>query len=433
MLRASVLFLLPVAVASAEGLHWSQSGFDASAAGWTKWSPREEIAPKMFVDTRYDLGDAGALAISGSSNAAAYGAWERRFDGIAPGQWFRFQGHYRSEGVSHRNLRVVARLDWIRADGKRAGQPEYGYRESWAGDWRKVIIEAPAPERAVAVKIQLFLQNEPQGTVWWDQLSLEQVKAPAPRPVKVASVNFRPSRSASSAESVAKFIELSEKQVPAGTDVILLPEGVTIVSTGKKYADVAESVPGPTTAKLGELARAKNAWVVAGLYEREGATLYNTAVLIDRKGQFAGKYRKVYLPREEVEGGLTPGSEYPVFRTDFGTVGVMICWDLQYADPARALALRGAELLLVPIWGGNEVLGKARVIENRVFLASSGYDYPTYVMDPDGEVLSQARQNGTVAYAQIDLARRYADEWLGDMRGRFFKELRTDVAAGSGH
>jgi predicted amidohydrolase len=81
----------------------------------------------------------------------------------------------------------------------------------------------------------------------------------------------------------------------------------------------------------------------------------------------------------------------------------------------------------MPIWGGNEALGKARAIENRVFIASSGYNYPTYVMDPDGEILSIAREQGTVAMAKIDLNRRYVDNWLGDMRGRFMKELRTDL------
>ena len=244
----------------------------------------------------------------------------------------------------------------------------------------------------------------------------------------MAAVNLRPRSTGSAAASVAKFVELVQAKVAAGADVILLPEGITVVGTGKKYAEVAESIPGPTTTKLGELARAKKAYVVAGIIEREGIALYNTAVLIDRAGEVMGRYRKVYLPREEIEGGLTPGSDYPTFATDFGRVGVMICWDLQYADPARALARRGAELLLVPIWGGNETLGKARAIENRVFIATSGYDYPTYVMDPDGEILALAREDGSTAVSSIDLNKRYADKWLGDMRGRFVKEVRTDVA-----
>ena len=175
------------------------------------------------------------------------------------------------------------------------------------------------------------------------------------------------------------------------------------------------------------MARRKRAYISARIYERHGVAIYNTAVLMDREGKLAGKYRKVYLPREEIEGGITPGNDYPVFETDFGKVGMMICWDIQYADPARALALRGAELILTPIWGGNETLGKARAIENRVFIASSGYDYPTQIMDPDGEILALAKDEGAVAFTTIDLNRRYLEPWLGDMRGRFMKELRLDV------
>jgi predicted amidohydrolase len=89
--------------------------------------------------------------------------------------------------------------------------------------------------------------------------------------------------------------------------------------------------------------------------------------------------------------------------------------------------LKGVELLLMPIWGGNETLVKARAIENRVFVATSGYNYPTHILDPDGELVASAPEQGSVAFATIDLARRYTDAWLGDMRGRFMKELRLDV------
>ena len=244
--------------------------------------------------------------------------------------------------------------------------------------------------------------------------------------MRVAAVNLRPRATASPADSVRRWVSLAAS-APDGVDVILMSEGIPMVGTGRSYVEVAETIPGPATAALGELARRKHAWIVAGLYERAGAAVYNTAVLIDREGTLAGAYRKVYLPREEVEGGLTAGSSHPVFTTDFGTVGLMICWDTQFADPARTLALAGAELLLVPIAGGNEALVKARAIENRVFVATSGYDYPTQVLDPDGQVLASALTDGTLALATIDLARRYADPWLGDMRARLRKELRLDL------
>ena len=122
-----------------------------------------------------------------------------------------------------------------------------------------------------------------------------------------------------------------------------------------------------------------------------------------------------------------PGADYPIFETDFGKIGMMICWDVQYADPARALALRGAELILVPIWGGNTTLAKARALENQVFLAASGYDFPTEILDPLGAVIADAPQRGTAAIVTIDLNRRYVQDWLGNMRPRFQQEIRLEV------
>jgi predicted amidohydrolase len=453
-----LLLLTLVLGASAAPLHIEESAFRASAdgslPGWTTCAARPEIAPRTFVDAVRYRSSPGSLAISGASNAAAYGGWHHRVDGIEPGRWYRLTAYYQSEGIADEALRILARLDWQTAGNERAGRPDYAYKLSLAGAtagsaagsgavtgtsgrsgdvaatgvWKRLTLEAPAPSKAAAATIQLYLNNAPQGTVWWDDISLEEISNPGPRQATVAVVHLRPRNTGSREASVAAFVDLMDREVRPGTDIILLPEGISVVGTGKTYAEVAEPLPGPTTERLAEVARRKNAWIVAGLYEREAPAIYNTAVLIDRQGRLVGKYRKVYLPREEIEGGLTPGNDYPVFATDFGRVGMMICWDTQYADPARALALRGAELILMPIWGGNETLAKARAIENRVFLATSGYDYPTHILDPDGETLAIAPdESGSVAHATIDLNRRYVDEWLGDMRGRFFHELRLDV------
>ena len=425
-----ILGLSLAAVTTPATLNIRQAGFRAEAggipAGWRTWAARPEIAPRTFVDSVHYRKTPGSLAISGNSNAAACGGWEYTAQGIEAGQWYRFTAYYRAEGLRDEPLQVYSRLDWVADGGKRAGQPDYAFRVEPDGEWRRVTLDAPAPGKAVAVKLQLFLQNAPQATVWWDEVSLEQIPAPQPRRVTVASVNLKPRNTRSAEQSVQAFIEVIDR-LKNPVDIVLLPEGITVVGNGKAYSEVAETIPGPTTERLSAVARQRNAYIVAGMYEREVQAIYNTAVLIDRKGSLTGKYRKVYLPREEIEGGLTPGNDYPVFDTDFGKVGIMICWDSQYADPARALALRGAELILMPIWGGTEALVKARAIENRVFVASSGYNYPTHILDPNGETIAIAAEQGTAAIATIDLNRRYADAWLGDMRGRFMKELRLDV------
>jgi predicted amidohydrolase len=426
------LFLTVSALCGAAPLHVHQSAFkpgeNGLPLGWSVYGARPEITPKTSVDTTRYRSEPGSLAISGNSNAAAYGGWTYLAPGIVAGKWYRFVAYYRAEGLQDEALQVVARLDWQQADGKVAGRPDYPYSVTPEGEWTRLTLDAPAPDKAAAVKIELFLQNAPQATLWWDDISLEEIRNPGPRNVTVATVKYRPQNTHSAEENVRQFVELVDRAVPENTDVIVLPEGMTVAGTGKGDADVSEPVPGPTTEKLGELARRKHAYIVGGIYEREAPAVYNTAVLIDREGRFIGKYRKVYLPREEIEAGLTPGNDYPVFRTDFGKIGIMICWDVEYTDPARALALKGAEIILMPIWGGNATLTKARAIENHVFLVSSIYDGDSLILDPNGETQAVAKDSGTVAIAKIDLNKRYDDEWLGNMRERFMKELRLDVA-----
>jgi predicted amidohydrolase len=403
------------------------AGPDGKPAGWTTWSARGETAPRCFVDRLNYRGRPGALAVSGNSNVAEHGGWHRSVGGIEPGAWYRLSAWYRSEGVRHESRQILARLDWRDARDGRAGPPDYAYNARRDGAWTRVTLEAPAPEKASGVVLQFYLSDAPHGTVWWDDILLERIPSPPPRPVTIASINLRPQGTGSPEKSVDCFIETIRAQVTRKTDVILLPEGITVIGTGKSYVDVSEPIPGPTTARLGEVARRHRSYVVAGIFEREGHAVYNTAVLIDREGNVAGRYRKVYLPYVEVEQGLTPGNDYPVFRTDFGTVGMMICYDVFFADPARALTSRGAEIILMPIWGGDRTLAKARAIENKVFIASSGYDFPTQVTDPDGEILATAPKDGAAAIATVDLSRRYWHPRLGNMRGRRTKELRLDI------
>jgi predicted amidohydrolase len=144
-------------------------------------------------------------------------------------------------------------------------------------------------------------------------------------------------------------------------------------------------------------------------------------VLIGPDGRVLGKYRKVCLPHSEVEAGVTPGAEYPVFETKFGKVGMMVCYDGFFPEVARELTKRGAEVIAWPVWGCDPLLARARANENRVFVVSSTYMDAganwmlSAVYDRDGTPLAVAQKWGTVAVREVDLNGRHIGPYnLGD-------------------
>ncbi|MFC1614544.1 carbon-nitrogen hydrolase family protein [Gemmatimonadota bacterium] len=406
-----------------------------AAGDWIKWSPRDEIQPDFFIAEQPNLGGSGSLGIYGASNSLARGCWRKLVSGIVAGAHYRFEAFYFARGADYPRQRCFARLDWRDADDKRVGQRIYAPESENKDEWRKVGGTFRAPEGSGAVRIELYLSHCAQATVFWDSITLARVPDPPARKVRLGTVNCRPGENSSSAETVEEFCEVVEMAGSQGCDIVCLGEGVNMIGvnigdTYAKYPDIAEPIPGPTTNRLGELARKYQMYIVAALGEREEQAIYNTAVLIDRRGVVAGKYRKVYLPEGEIEQGCAPGNSFPVFDTDFGRVGIMICWDSWFVDPTRALALQGAEVIFLPIWGGNATLIRARAIENHVYLVSCGYDCASNIYNPWGELIAEAKERPGVAVADIDL--NYPPPcpypWpLGDMRLHLLHERRSDV------
>lgn len=117
--------------------------------------------------------------------------------------------------------------------------------------------------------------------------------------------------------------------------------------------NLAEPIPGPSTQMFGELARQYGVVIVTSLFERRAPGLYhNTAVVIERDGTIAGKYRKMHIPDDPAyyeKFYFTPGDlGFKPIDTSVGRLGVMVCWDQWYPEAARLMALRGAELLIYP-------------------------------------------------------------------------------------
>jgi N-carbamoylputrescine amidase len=157
--------------------------------------------------------------------------------------------------------------------------------------------------------------------------------------------------------NLSKSIEYIRKAAAQGADLVVLQElhrGVYFCQAEDTYRfDAAEPIPGPTTELLGTTAKECNVVIVASLFEKRTAGIYhNTAVVLDKDGSIAGKYRKMHIPDDPSyyeKFYFTPGDlGFNPVSTSIGKLGVMVCWDQWYPEAARLMALAGAEVLIYP-------------------------------------------------------------------------------------
>lgn len=166
-----------------------------------------------------------------------------------------------------------------------------------------------------------------------------------------------------------------------GADMVVLPElfstGYQLNVVGPRLPELAEPDDGPTVQALCEAARAGKCYVIAGIALTHGMTgvVYNSSVIIDRQGQVMGYYDKQHLWALE-RFYFHAGCESPVFETEFGTFGVMICYDMGFPEVARTLTLKGADLIVCPsAWCAEDmdvwyINSQCRALENTVWLAA---------------------------------------------------------------
>ena len=282
--------------------------------------------------------------------------------------------------------------------------------------------------------VELHLQWAPRGTVEWSDVEFAKTTAPEPRKVRLATVHFKPSGK-SPRENCQEYAPLIADAARQKADLVVLGETVPFVDVKQKPHETAEAVPGPSTDYFGKLATEHNLYIVLSLFEREKHLVYNMAVLLGPDGKLVGKYRKICLPRGEVEEGVAPGSDYPVFDTRFGKLGMMVCYDGFFPEVARELANRGAEVIAWPVWGCNPLLASARACENHVYLVSSTYMQPkddwmiSAVWDQMGKPIATAERPGTVAVVEVDLGRPYIGPWnMGDFHSMIARHRPLDAA-----
>ena len=216
-----------------------------------------------------------------------------------------------------------------------------------------------------------------------------------------------------------------------GANLIVVPEMMVpgYVLDRERLLAAAETVPGPTTEEWGGLAAQDGGYVVGGLCERDGDLLYNSAVVAGPDGNVIGHYRKTHLFGAEKQVFAPGDLGFPLVMTEFGTIGLCVCYDLRFVEVLRLLALQGAELICVPTawitgfdevrWDSEGMSPQGRVAEvqanlNQVYVAAASQvgshdDYEflgsSILIDPRGRrVLGPLPGNEEeIAVAVIDL------------------------------
>ena len=254
--------------------------------------------------------------------------------------------------------------------------------------------------------------------------------------------------------NIKKALSLIDEAAEKGAQLMVLPELFTSGYYCFRKRDTslfgeAESIPGPTTDLLGEKAMEHDAFILAPIFENRHGVFYNSSPLIGPSGKVIGKYSKTHIP---LSGGalekyyFRPGSEFPVFKTSIGNIGVVTCYDRLFPESFRILAVKGADIVLVPstlypqseanVGDDWEFIARTRVKENcvfGVFVNRAGFEDGlqyfgnSLIAGPDGRVIDRLGLNEGVLTVEINVddveifrRRRF---YLRDRRPKIYKDL----------
>jgi len=190
-----------------------------------------------------------------------------------------------------------------------------------------------------------------------------------------------------------------------GAEIVSFPEIYPLRERPGTPRALAEPLDGVTISHIGGKARELGLYVVWPLYTLEQDRVYNSSVLLSPRGEVAGVYHKVHPTISEIESGITPGEGAPVFKTDFGTIGLAICFDLNFPDIMYGLGDNGAEIIFFSsaYRGGLQLRIWAYLLG--VYIVSAVLAELGHIVDMSGQLLATSTYEELITY-RLNLDRR---------------------------
>jgi beta-ureidopropionase len=225
--------------------------------------------------------------------------------------------------------------------------------------------------------------------------------------------------SPSGGDRIVRVVTVSQDGLEFGTHDLLEPTMERLNRAASFHPDIAclpevfsnrapEQVPGVVTERLAAWAREHSSYVIFGLKTKQGDSVFNSAILLDRKGQVIGKYNKVHPTEGEMRERITPGEDAgpPVFTTDFGVIGIQICFDVNWRDGWHRLKEQGAKIVF---WPSAYPAGRqlsALSLTNQFYVVSAVEGGAAHIYDITGEPLATTGKYQEWAGAALPLGKR---------------------------
>jgi len=244
-----------------------------------------------------------------------------------------------------------------------------------------------------------------------------------PREIWVAAISLKGLWPEKTIEKRIKdMLERMESVYPLEPDIICLPETFQIswVDEMKTLEEIAEdeNIPGPVTSRIAEMAKKHHCNIVCPVVTKKDGHYYNSSILLNRQGEIDGVYHKIHPTDTETlpdvyykGGGTTPGIlKPPVFKTDFGTIGMQICMDASWFENWRLLKEAGAEIVLFPSQGPfGDTLAYHAWMNQYYIVSATGED--ARILDITGDIIASDGEFARWVCAPVNLEKAFLEIW----------------------
>jgi len=356
-----------------------------------------------------------------------------KIENISGGMIYEITIPYKSNETDGSKVQAVA--SWTKKDGNLYAR---GYFKKTSREVLSLLYHVP--ENVDTLEIEYRFTSHGGGDVIFDMPQIDCKGEYKPRKARLATawVNTH-IKDRTLEDNLNEILRIADNAGMSDEKPDLLVFSETIYGRNvhdKTMAEKALKPDGPEIQKICEKAAKYKMYIVVGLMINDNGMFKNVALLIDRNGEQLPVYVKTHLTMGEIEAGIVPGNEIPVYDLDFGRIGIIICWDHYFSEPARILHQKGAEVIVIPSAGDTEHQSRTRAIESGAYVIMGGMHMPSssFIMDPHGNTIATINDlvQGYIS-VEVDLNKRYSSIWmsvgpcLGEERDVFLNERRSDL------